>query len=111
MTMNTDNLRPGELLHMDFCFLDETSIRQFTCALARGSRGKSTKNVDILHSRQTTPPLAIVEFLLEQLKQMDRQVINIRTDLGGELARSSEFYDLLFKDYQCGLQTIDGYFP
>ena len=26
VTMNTDNLQPGELLHMDFCFLDEASI-------------------------------------------------------------------------------------
>ena len=33
VTMNTDNLQPGELLHMNFCFLDETYIRQFTCAL------------------------------------------------------------------------------
>ena len=31
--MNKDNLRPEVLLQMDFCFLDETSIRQFTCAL------------------------------------------------------------------------------
>ena len=31
--MNTDNLRPGELLHMDGCFLYENIIRKFTCAL------------------------------------------------------------------------------
>ena len=40
---------------------------------------------------------------------MGRQVINIRTDLGWELARSSKFYDLLVKEYQCGLQTTGGY--
>ena len=40
---------------------------------------------------------------------MGRQVVNIRTDLEGELARSSEFYDLLVKYYQCGLQTTGGY--
>ena len=55
------------------------------------------------------PPLATVRFLLEQLKQMGRQVINIRTDLGGELARSSEFCNLLVEEYQCGLQTTAGY--
>ena len=55
------------------------------------------------------PLFATVKFLLEQLKQMDRQVVNIRTDLGGILARLSEFCDLLVKDYQCGLQTTGGY--
>ena len=55
------------------------------------------------------PPLATVKFLLEQLKQMGGQVVNIRIDLGGELARSSEFCNLLVKEYQCGLQTIGRY--
>ena len=54
-------------------------------------------------------PLATVKCLLEQLKQMGRQVVNIWTDLGGELARWSAFCDLLVKDYQCGLQTTGGY--
>ena len=40
---------------------------------------------------------------------MGRQVVNVRTDLGGELARSSEFCDFFVKDYQCGLQTTGGY--
>ena len=42
-------------------------------------------------------------------KEYSRQVINIRTDLGWELAKSSKFYDLLVKEYQCGLQTTGGY--
>ena len=63
----------------------------------------------IFYTPGKRPPLVTVKFLLEQLKQMDRQVVNIRTDLRGELARSSEFCDLLVKDYQCGLQTTGGY--
>ena len=55
------------------------------------------------------PPLATVKNLLEQLKQMGRQVVNIRAGLGGELVRSSEFYELLVKQCQCGLQTTGGY--
>ena len=39
---------------------------------------------------------------------MGRQVVNIRTDLDGELARSSDFCDLLVKKYKCGLQTTGG---
>ena len=40
---------------------------------------------------------------------MGRQVVNIRIFLGGELARSSEFYNLLVKEYQCGLKTTGEY--
>ena len=40
---------------------------------------------------------------------MGRQVVNIWIDLSGELTRSSEFYDLLVKEYQCGLQTTGEY--
>ena len=49
------------------------------------------------------------EFIGKMQKQMGRQVVNNRTDSGGKLARSSEFYELLVKDYQCGLQTTGGY--
>ena len=55
------------------------------------------------------PSLATVKFLLEQLKQMGRQVVNIRIDLRGESARSSEFCNFLVKDYQYRLQTTGGY--
>ena len=66
-----------------------------------------------MHSSGSTlgkrPPLATVNVLLEKVKQMGRQVINIRTHLGGEVARSSKFCNLLVKEYQCGLQTTGGY--
>ena len=54
-----------------------------------------------MHSSGSTlgkrPPLATVNVLLEKVKQMGRQVINIRTHLGGEVARSSKFCNLLVK--------------
>ena len=33
IVMNTSILRPGELIHIDFCFINVTSIRGFTCVL------------------------------------------------------------------------------
>lgn len=33
VTLTTENLRPGELIHMNFCFLGEKSIRKRICAL------------------------------------------------------------------------------
>ena len=32
-TINTDNIKPGDLIQIDFCFLDETSIHKVTCIL------------------------------------------------------------------------------
>ena len=48
-------------------------------------------------------PLATIIFLLKQLKQNGCQVTNVRTYLGGELTRSSEFYDVLVEEYQFSL--------
>ena len=92
ITMTTSNLRPGELIHMDFCFLEETSIRNFTCALIIVDA--KVRKMWTFCSQSKRPPLATVRYFLEQLKQMGRRVINIRTDMGGELAISSEFYNL-----------------
>ena len=33
ITINTENLRPGELIHTDFYFLNGILIRGFTCVL------------------------------------------------------------------------------
>ena len=73
-----------------------------------GSRYKSAK-MWTFYTPSKRPPLATVKCLLEQLNQMDRQVVNIRIDLRGESARSSEFCIFLVKDYQCRLQTTGGY--
>ena len=107
ITMDTNNLRPGELIHMDFCFLEETSIRNFTCALVIVDA--RVRKMWTFCTQSKRPPLATVRYFLEQLKQMGRRVINIRTDMGGELARSSEFCNLLVEEFQCGLQTTAGY--
>ena len=79
--MTTDDLQPGELIHMDFCFLEEESIRKFTCALVivdAKVRKRWTFNTP-----GKRPPLATIRYFLEQLKQIGRQVLNIRTDIGG----------------------------
>ena len=103
ITTDTSNLRPGELIHMDFYLLEEISIRNFTCALV--IMDARVRKMWIFFTQSKHPPLATVRYFLEQLKQMCRQVINIRTDMGGELGRSSKFCHLLVENFQYGLQT------
>ena len=107
ITVDKTILRPVELLYMDFCFLEKTSIRQFTCALVVVDT--KVRKMWIFCTPGKIHPLATVRYLLEQLKQMGRRVIHIRTDLGGELARSSEFCNLLVDEFQCSLQITAGY--
>ena len=86
--------------------MDETSIRPFTCDLVVVDA--KVRKMWTFCTPGKRSSLATVNSLLEQLKQMGKQVVSIRTDLGRKLARSSEFCDLLVK-YQCGLQTTGGY--
>ena len=51
----------------------------------------------------------IIDFFLTQMKRNGRPVQFIRTDLGGELAKSSEVCSLLVSKHQCGIQTTAGY--
>ena len=46
---------------------------------------------------------------LEQLRMTGRKVMNVRTDMGGELAGYSEVCDLLHNEFQCNLQITGGY--
>ena len=73
--MNTDNIQPRELLHIDFCFLDETYIRQFTCTLVVVDT--KVRKMWTFCTPGKRPPLATVNFLLEQFKKMGRQIFNI----------------------------------
>ena len=107
ITINTNNLRPGQLLHMDFYYMNELSIRHFTCVLL--IIDAKTRKLWQFPTPNKRPPLDIINFFLTQLKNNGRQPQHIRTDLGGELAKSAEFCELLVAKYQCAIQTTGGY--
>ena len=79
ITLKTCNLRLGQLIHMDFYFMNETSIRKFTCFLIIVD-AKSRKLCQFpTHNKR--PPLDSIDFFLTQLKMNGRQVQFIRTNL------------------------------
>ena len=105
--VNTSFLRPGELIHIDFCFINVLSIRGFTCVLLIvDARTRNKWEFGTLSKR---PPIDILDFFLTQCRLDGRPVLKIRTDRGGELAKSSKICDLLINKHKCGLQTTAGY--
>ena len=98
ITLNTDHLTPGQLLHMDFYFLNEMSIRGFIAVLL--ILDAKTRKMWQFPTPQKIPLIDIVRFFIIQLKRMNRTTQHIITDCGGELSRSAEFCDILKKNYK-----------
>ena len=107
VTINTDQLRPGELIHMDFYFVNIPSIRNFTAVLL--VLDTKIRQMWQFPTKQKRPPLDIVNFFLVQLKRMGREVHHIRIYCGGELAGSSEFCALIKNKFEVGLERTDTY--
>ena len=107
VTINTDHLRPGQLIHMDFYFVNTLSIRNFTSVLL--ILDTKTRKLWQFPTQQKRPPLDIVTFFLSQLKRMGREVQHIRTDCGGGLAGSSECCSLIKNKFQVGLERTGIY--
>ena len=64
-TLDTYHLKPGQLLHMDFYFLDRPSIRGFTLVLM--ILDTKPRKMWQLGTPQKRPPSDIITFLLSQL--------------------------------------------
>ena len=87
ITMSTYSLRPGELIHIDFYFMNEESIRNFTPTLLIVDA--KIRKVWTFNTPDKRPPLNILRFFLEKLRIICRKVVNVRTDMWGELAGCS----------------------
>ena len=105
--MSTIFLRPGELIHMDFYFMNEVSIRGFTCVL--NIVDAKTRNKWEFGTPNKRPPLDTVDYFLTQCKMEGRPVSRIRMDRGGELSKSAELCEMLIKKHHYTIQTTTGY--
>ena len=104
-TVDTANYLPGQLLHMDFYFWGLTSIRGFSSVLLVVDC-KTRRQWKFLTSSKS-PPLEIIHWFINQLRLAGRPITCIRTDRGGELARSNEVCALLLH-HSVTLQTTAG---
>ena len=80
VTINTDNLRSVELIHMEFFFLNEISIREFTCVLLAVC--VKIRQLWTFSTQRKRPPLYVVRLFLTQLEMQDILVSSITTYQG-----------------------------
>ena len=104
VTINTEHLRAGQLIHMDFYFLNTISIRNFTAVLL--ILDAKTRKMWKFPTQHKRPLLDIVNFLLSKLERMGRKVQHIRTDCSGELAGGSGICHLI-KKIEVGLERTN----
>ena len=70
--MHQHNLPPGTLLHMDFTFINEISIRGFTAyvSVTCGTSGMSF----LFPTRNKCPPLDIINFVVLTIRAQRKSV-------------------------------------
>lgn len=91
---------------MDFVFYNEISIRGFTTAL--NIIDAATRKLWTFVTSDKIPPIRQINFFLSYRKKIQKPCHEIHIDEGGELAKSSEFTDILM-DATVNLQTMGGY--
>jgi hypothetical protein len=105
-TTNTDMLRPGELLHIDFGFWDLTSHRGFTTMLL--IIDAKTRMLWLFCSSTKRAPLSTLEYFFTILHRENKAPKTVRVDEDGALARNYEFTNLLIQE-RLTLETTGGY--
>jgi hypothetical protein len=96
----------GELLHIDFSFWNETSIRGFSSLLSIID-GKTRMLWNFPTASKRVPP-EILEFFFGALSKENMPVLGIRVDEDGALANNTEFSDFLLAR-SIPLESTSGY--
>jgi hypothetical protein len=90
------HLSPFQLIHLDFSFFSEKSIRGFTTAL--DVTCASTSYPIGFPTKSKAPPIQSVQWLIRSLRNRGFSPCFCHVDEGGELANSSEFCQMLVNE-------------
>ena len=96
-TIDTSDLEPGNMLHIDITFFDITSFRGFNSSL-NIIDAKSRKLWGFLSSAKRTP-LRIIKYFLHAIQKEGKTVIEIRIDEEGAITRSAEFTSMMIDEF------------
>jgi hypothetical protein len=103
--VNVTNLPPFTRIHCDFSFYGITSLRGYTTAF--DITCASTSYTLGFPSKSKGPPITIFTWVIKTLRKMGYEVLFVRVDEDGALARSSEFCSTIVK-LNCILETTGG---
>ena len=105
-TVNTINLQPGELMHMEFAFYNVTSIRGFTSMLTVVCA--KTKMLWVSPTAPKRAPVRIIRFILKTLMNEQHPCKIIRVDEDISLENSTDVTNLLVDDFKICTETTGG---
>ena len=91
---------------MDFAYTNHSSYRGFTAYLS--IRDEFSGYPFAFPTKNKRPPLDLIDWFVNNLKNQGLQPVQIMVDKGSELGRSSDFLALLIK-HNISLDTTGGY--
>ena len=102
-TYDTNNLQPGELIHMDFALYNVNSIRGFTSVLTV----VNAKNIMIcvLPTAPKRSPVCIIRFILKTLNNEQHPRKNVRVDEYYASENSTDVTNLLVYEFNISMEV------
>jgi len=106
-TISVEHLEPGQMLQMDFAFMNTQSIRGFTSYLSCDC--VVTKYSYRFCTRNKRAPVDVIRWIISTLRSQGKKIHFVRFDEGGELARSYDINKMLVEEFKVVMQSTGGY--
>ena len=105
-TVDTNNLQPGELIHMNFAFYNVTFVRGFTSVLT--VLCAKTIMLWVFHISYKRYHVYIICFIIITLKNEQNSCKCVRVDEDGALKKSTDVTKLIVNDFNISMETTGG---
>ena len=105
-TVDTTNLQPGELIHMEYSFYNYTSIRGFTSVLTAVC--EKTRMIWVFPTASKTAPLYIINFILKKLNNEQHPCKFVRVNKDVALEKSTDVTSLMVDDFIISMENTGG---
>ena len=102
-TVETSNLQPGELVHMEFVFYNVTSIRGFTSMITVVCA--KNRMVWVLPTSSKGFPVRIIHFILTTLMNEQHPCKHVIVDEDSASSNSTDVTNLLIEELNISMET------